>query len=68
VIREPELAERYDLFVLEVVAAWADERMWNGKEWHFSAAGPRTIHHQKGGLFFATGEAIAARRDGSPSA
>jgi flavin reductase (DIM6/NTAB) family NADH-FMN oxidoreductase RutF len=63
VVREPELAERYDLFVLEVVAAWADETLWNGKEWRFAPGGPRTIHHLKGGLFFATGEPLAAQRD-----
>jgi flavin reductase (DIM6/NTAB) family NADH-FMN oxidoreductase RutF len=62
--RLPELAieERHDLFVLECVAAWADDALWSNGDWRFPAGGPRTIHHRKGGLFFATGESIAAKR------
>lgn len=60
---EPAFEERYDLFVLEAVAAWADDALWQDGSWRFPAAGPRTIHHLKGGLFFATGEPLAARRD-----
>lgn len=59
---EPGIAQRYDLFVLECVAAWADGELWAGKEWQFAAGGPRTIHHEKGGRFFATGEIVSARR------
>ncbi len=36
--------------------------LWQGGEWHFAPTGPRTIHHCKGGVFFATGERIAAVR------
>ena len=61
-LAEPAIQERHDLFVLECVAAWADDRLWSGGEWRFRADGPRTIHHCKGGVFFATGErAVAAR-------
>lgn len=59
---EPAIEERHDLFVLECVAAWADDALWNNGDWRFATAGPRTIHHRKGGLFFATGESIAAKR------
>jgi flavin reductase (DIM6/NTAB) family NADH-FMN oxidoreductase RutF len=62
VVPEAALAERHDLFVLDVVAAFADAALWSGKEWAFEARGPRTIHHLKGGVFFATGERLAARR------
>lgn len=62
VIREPELQSRYDLFVLEGIAAWADDALWNGSGWHFAASSPRTIHHEKGGGFFATGERLQAAR------
>jgi flavin reductase (DIM6/NTAB) family NADH-FMN oxidoreductase RutF len=62
VLEEPALEKRYDLFVLEVVAAFAEDRLWSGKEWRFEASGPRTIHHLKGGVFFATGERLAAPR------
>jgi flavin reductase (DIM6/NTAB) family NADH-FMN oxidoreductase RutF len=58
---EPALAAAHDLFVLECVAAWADDELWAGGEWRFPAAGRRTIHHCKGGVFFATGERFAAR-------
>lgn len=62
VVPEPAIQERYDLFVLECVAAWADDALWRAGEWHFAAGGPRTIHHLKGGLFFATGERHQAAR------
>jgi flavin reductase (DIM6/NTAB) family NADH-FMN oxidoreductase RutF len=61
-IAEPSIQERYDLFVLECVAAWADDRLWNSGGWQFRADRPRTIHHDKGGVFFAIGERIAAAR------
>lgn len=62
VIAEPEVQSRYDLFVLEGVAAWADDALWRDGEWRFPSTGPRTIHHMKGGVFFATGERVAAKR------
>lgn len=61
VISEPALQSTHDLFVLECVAAWADDELWAAGEWRFPAAGRRTIHHSKGGVFFATGERFAAR-------
>lgn len=57
-----ELAAAHDLFVLECVAAWADERWFVGGEWRFEPGAERTIHHQKGGGFFATGERLVAAR------
>jgi flavin reductase (DIM6/NTAB) family NADH-FMN oxidoreductase RutF len=59
---EPEIEERYDLFVLQCVAAWADDAMWRDGDWRFVADGSRTIHHGKGGGFWATGERLQARR------
>lgn len=59
---EPGIQERYDLFVLECVAAWADDALFREGDWHFTPEGPRTIHHLKGGVFFATGERLAAVR------
>lgn len=61
-VAEPAIQERYDLFVLECVAAWADDRLWAHGGWQFRADGPRTIHHEKSGVFFAIGERIAAAR------
>ena len=62
VLVEPVMAERYDLFVLECTAAFAEEALWYDGSWHFAPNGPRTIHHEKGGRFFATGELVMARR------
>lgn len=55
---EPHNQSRYDLFIGEVVAASADDRVFSGGRWHF---GPdddalRTLHHVAGGAFFVTGE------------
>jgi flavin reductase (DIM6/NTAB) family NADH-FMN oxidoreductase RutF len=60
-VDEAAFQERYDLFVLECVQAWADDALFDGRHWQFAAGGPRTIHHEKGGVFFATGERFAAR-------
>jgi flavin reductase (DIM6/NTAB) family NADH-FMN oxidoreductase RutF len=59
---EPAVQDRYDLFVLECTAAWADDALFRDGDWHFTATSPRTIHHLKGGIFFATGERCSARR------
>jgi flavin reductase (DIM6/NTAB) family NADH-FMN oxidoreductase RutF len=59
---EPANEERYDLFVLECVAAWADDALWRDGGWHFPAVGPHTIHHERGGRFFRTGEPLTAAR------
>jgi flavin reductase (DIM6/NTAB) family NADH-FMN oxidoreductase RutF len=61
-IPEPHVEQAYDLFVLECVAAWADDELWAKGEWRFAAAERRTVHHMKGGIFFATGERISAPR------
>jgi flavin reductase (DIM6/NTAB) family NADH-FMN oxidoreductase RutF len=61
-IPEPHVEQAYDLFVLECVAAWADDATWQNGEWRFDAPERRTVHHMKGGIFFATGERVAAPR------
>jgi len=61
-IREPHAEQAYDLFVCEVVAAWADPEVWTGSEWRFDDPAKRTIHHCAGGVFFATGERLTAPR------
>ncbi len=60
-VAEPSLQERHDRFVLEGIAAWADDALWHDDEFRFAADGPRTIHHGTGGVFYATGERLAAR-------
>jgi flavin reductase (DIM6/NTAB) family NADH-FMN oxidoreductase RutF len=54
----PELHNQntYDLFIAEVVAAYADERVFSDGHWHFEDHDNlRTIHHVAGGSFFAIG-------------
>jgi len=61
VISELHIQVAYDLFVAEVVAAWADDRVFSDGRWHFDGHDElRTIHHIAGGVFFATGEALQA--------
>ena len=55
VIPEANNQQRYDLFIAEVVAAWADTSVFSGGRWHFPDASRRTIHYQAGGSFFETG-------------
>ena len=55
VIPEANNQQRYDLFIAEVVAAWADTSVFSAGRWHFPDASRRTIHYQAGGSFFETG-------------
>ena len=59
VISEPHHQQRYDLFVAEVVAAWADPAVFRDGRWSFDDDAQRTIHYRAGGHFFATGEAFS---------
>jgi len=52
----PDMAESYDLFVAEVLAAWADDEVFVDGEWVFPDDARRTIHHLARGTFLATGE------------
>jgi flavin reductase (DIM6/NTAB) family NADH-FMN oxidoreductase RutF len=58
VIPEPHIQQTYDLFLAEVLAAWADPAVFSNGRWHFPDQGQRSIHHLSGGSFFATGEAF----------
>lgn len=58
VIPEAHNQKRYDLFIAEVVAAWADPAVFSDGRWHFPDADSRTIHYQAGGAFFVTGDSI----------
>ena len=61
-VPEPHNQQTYDLFIGEVTAAWADERVFRDGRWHFDQAPDalRTLHHVAGGQFFATGRAVSA--------
>ena len=60
VIPEPHNQQAYDLFIGEVVAAWADERVFRNGHWGVDTAPDhlRTLHYVAGGQFYATGASI----------
>jgi flavin reductase (DIM6/NTAB) family NADH-FMN oxidoreductase RutF len=58
---EQDVERRHDLFVAEVVAASADDRVFSAGRWNFADAGLRTIHYVAGGQFFCTGDAVLSQ-------
>lgn len=60
-IPEPHNQQTYDLFIGEVVGAWADTRVFRDGRWHFEDAAPswRSLHHVAGGNFYAIGEPLS---------
>ena len=60
VIPEPHNQATYDLFIAEVIGAWADTRAFSNGHWHFESADPalRSLHYVAGGQFYLTGEAL----------
>jgi flavin reductase (DIM6/NTAB) family NADH-FMN oxidoreductase RutF len=61
VIPEPHMQERYDLFVADVVAAWADDASFVEGTWRFARDEDRTLHHLSGGVFLTSGEIVKAK-------
>ncbi|RIX42064.1 MAG: flavin reductase family protein [Rhodocyclales bacterium GT-UBC] len=62
ILPEAHHQQTYDLYVAEVLAAWADSKAFSNGRWHFPDAMQRTIHYVAGGEFFSTGEAFAAKK------
>lgn len=67
VIPEPHNQQAYDLFIGEVVGAWADPRVFSDGHWHYETADPslRSLHHIAGGHFYAIGEAVSVSDSGN---
>jgi flavin reductase (DIM6/NTAB) family NADH-FMN oxidoreductase RutF len=64
VVPEPHNQQRYDLFIGEVTAAWADERVFAHGHWLYADHSDpllRTLHYVAGGHFLATGEAFSVQ-------
>lgn len=60
---EPHNEDRYDLFLAEVVAAWADPAAFAQGHWRDDVpAGRRALHHLGGGVFFTSGGRLEARQ------
>ena len=61
VIPEPHMQTQYDLFVLEVIAAFADDRVFADGQWTFPEDELRTLHHTNRGIFHLIGERLQAK-------
>jgi flavin reductase (DIM6/NTAB) family NADH-FMN oxidoreductase RutF len=61
VVKEPHIQQQYDLFIGEIVAAWADPHAFQNGHWLFEPGSPRSIHYVAGGNFFETGEAFEVK-------
>lgn len=63
VLPEPHTQQAYDTFFVEMVAAWADERVFRDGRWHLDEAPEalRPIHHLGGGVFTVSGPTASAR-------
>ena len=61
-IPEPHIQATYDLFLAEVVAAWADPAVFADGHWKIDQGGKRSIHYIAGGQFFETGAAVEVRK------
>jgi flavin reductase (DIM6/NTAB) family NADH-FMN oxidoreductase RutF len=56
---EPHVQQAYDLFLAQVVAAWADPRVFSDGRWHFDGHDElRTLHHVAGGHYFTAGDPV----------
>ena len=63
VLREPAIEARYDLFLAEVTAAWADSRVFRGGRWCYTSETPtelQTLHYIAGGSFLTVGTPFEA--------
>jgi flavin reductase (DIM6/NTAB) family NADH-FMN oxidoreductase RutF len=63
VLPRPDNQQRHDLFLAEVVAAQADDRVFKEDRWCFSDDDLRTLHYYGGGSFALTGQTIEVSSD-----
>ena len=64
-ISEPHNHEEHDLFIGEVVGAWADDRIFEDGHWKFDEASDdlKTLHYIAGGQFYQIGKGINLTKD-----
>lgn len=62
VVPKPGLAVDHDLFIVEVVAAWADDDVWKQGAFVFTSDEQRSLHHVSKGHFHLTGASVDAKR------
>lgn len=64
VIPQPTVLQAHDLFLAEVLAAWADTRVFHDGRWFFDDPAHdalRTLHHVAGGAFFSPADGLIGR-------
>lgn len=64
VIAEPHNQQTHDLFIGEVVRAWADDRIFDNGRWKFDEAPDelKTLHYIAGGQFYLIGNGLKRNR------
>ncbi|WP_018150366.1 flavin reductase family protein [Leeia oryzae] len=58
IIPEPHNQQTYDLFIGEIVNAWADDQAFKDGHWSFADENLKTLHYVAGGAFYVTGESL----------
>ena len=61
VLPEPGLAQRHDLFLAEVVAAWAEDWAFRDGRWQDLTPAQRSLHHLGGGQFLTSHDRLSGR-------
>ena len=63
-IPESHNEQSYDLFIGQVVAAYADERIFDGGHWLFEKIPDelKTLHYVAGGRYYLDGKAVDTKR------
>ncbi len=64
-IPEPHNHQAHDLFIGEVLAAFADDRVFRDGHWQFDEVGDelKNLHYVAGGQFYLTGKGINVKND-----
>jgi flavin reductase (DIM6/NTAB) family NADH-FMN oxidoreductase RutF len=62
VVPEPHMQEAYDLFVADVLAAWADDASFVDGLWRFPSDADRTLHHLSSGAFMTSGNLVHVKK------
>ena len=61
---EPHNQQTYDLFLAEVVAAWAEEGAFKDGRWQDLPEAQRALHHLGGGNFFTSSGLLQSKGEG----
>ncbi|MBH5329592.1 flavin reductase family protein [Eikenella sp. S3360] len=64
-IPEPHNQQTHDLFIGQVIAAYADDRVFRNGHWEFDEVGDelKNLHYVAGGQFYITGKGVNVKSD-----